>query len=219
MTRSRRLEGGRPERTGRDGAGDLFRREPTPRTAQAPTRRSSRLAQRDREARRRHSGFFAVVVAFAVVALRLCWLHGVRADADAAEAAAQRTTVAARGTVLDRNGAVLAMSSEASAVYAEPRVIAAATCQSGESGACDPASIARSLGPFLGTTAADLADRLDLVPKDENSKCGPEYLDGCRGFVYLGRGLEPDIGSKVRDLGLPGIAHCPNPAASLPAPT
>ena len=136
------------------------------------------------------------MVVLAVLALlggRLVQLQGLQATAYADQAAQQRlrTTVlpAVRGQILARDGSVIAVSDDARAIYAEPRTIAAAVCQTGATRPCTPAAIAAALAPVLHLNPVTLTT----------------MLSGSRRFVYLARALEPALAKQVQALDLPGI--------------
>ena len=107
-----------------------------------------------------HLGLLVVLLALALIAVRLVWLQTVQAGAYTAQAVEQRisssTVLAPRGEILDRNGNVLAMSVDARAVYAEPRNIARAACRPGRDTRCEPAKMASALAEVLGVPVADL---------------------------------------------------------------
>jgi cell division protein FtsI (penicillin-binding protein 3) len=97
---------------------------------------------------------------------------------------------ASRGDIYDRNGAVLASSLPVSGIAADPRQL-------------------KSDHPRLG----ELASALSLKPDELKAR-----LDGsARGFVYLKRGVEPDVASKVHSLRMPGLTHLPEYRRHYPA--
>ena len=142
---------------------------------------------------RLRGGLVVVLVVLALLGGRLVQLQGLQAAAYADQATQQRlrTTVlpAERGQILARDGSALAVSSDARAIYAEPRTIAAAVCQPGAKRPCTPADIAAALSPVL---------HLDLAALTMT-------LSGSRRFVYLARALEPAVAKVVQALDLPGI--------------
>jgi cell division protein FtsI (penicillin-binding protein 3) len=160
----------------------------------------------------------ALVVTFVLLSLiggRLVWLQGFKAEAYAAEAIDGRTMTvqlaAPRGRVLDRNGDPLALSIDARAIYGEPRVIASAVCPPTARRPCDPAGMAAALAPELGVPAAEIEQKLGLVPKRTGEDCSAQRLQGCKGYVVLAHGLEAAEANKIRDLGLVGIGVVPEP--------
>lgn len=163
---------------------------------------------------RLHGGLLAVLVMLSLIGGRLVWLQGFQAEAYAAEAVEQRlsttTLTAPRGTITDRSGQALAMSVDARAVYGEPRIIAKAVCGPDKSKRpCDPASIAAAVAPVLGLPVADLEQRLGRASADKT--CGKLTPMGCTGFVYLARGLDPEVSTKVRELALVGVGTIAEP--------
>ncbi len=82
-----------------------------------------------------------------------------------------------RGTILDRSGQVLAVSSKAESLYALTSRVD------------DPEELAQRLAPILGEPARDIARRLDSAKR----------------FVYLKRRLPPEVAQAVRDLEEPGL--------------
>ncbi|MGH9268321.1 MAG: peptidoglycan D,D-transpeptidase FtsI family protein, partial [Acidimicrobiales bacterium] len=86
-----------------------------------------------------------------------------------------------RGSILDRDGALLAMSVEAFAVVANPRFVP------------DKAGAARALAPVLGSEAARLKGRLSTK----------------RGFVYLARQVDLAQADRIRALDIPGVGVYP----------
>jgi cell division protein FtsI (penicillin-binding protein 3) len=99
---------------------------------------------------------------------------------------------ATRGSILDRNGAPLALSVEARDVYADPRYV------------IDPAGQARRIAGILGLDRAqerELADRL--------------RADGS--FVYVARRVERELADRLEAANLPGLGFLPASARFYPA--
>lgn len=171
------------------------RDRPAPQRARTgPARRRVRRPRAlGRPATRLRLGFVVVLGMLALLGARLVELQGVQSAqyANAADSQRLRTLVlpAARGALLDRFGAPLAMSITAKAVYGEPRVIAKGICQPAAAPPCTPAAIAQSLAPVLGLDATALQ----------------ASLASDRAFVYLARGLDPAVAARVTALDLPGI--------------
>jgi cell division protein FtsI (penicillin-binding protein 3) len=143
---------------------------------------------------RLRSGLVILGAVVLLLAGRLVQLQGLQPQAYADHGVQQTHVVtipALRGSVLDRNGNVLALSVLKKNVYAEPRTIAAATCQVGATVPCDPQTIAAKIAPMLGLDTASVQAKLS------NGK----------GFVYLKRGVDPALAQKVIDLSLPGIGQ------------
>ncbi len=120
-----------------------------------------------------------------VLGLRLTQLQGFSASTYAAQAEAQRLRTivlpAARGAITDRAGHTLAQHVELRAVYANPTNVR------------DIAGTAAKLAPVLDDSTEALRRRLTTDPADHIK------------FVYLARGLTPDVAEKVSALGLRGI--------------
>ncbi len=95
---------------------------------------------------------------------------------------------AARGMVLDRNGRTIALSLPAATVVSDPRLID------------DPDAAAAVLSAVLGVPAEDLAER----------------LRGDAAFRYVVRQVDPDVGDRVKDLGLEGIRVIAEPRREHP---
>lgn len=176
-----------------------------------PPRRPVRLGH---QGVRLRAGLVMVLVLLALIAGRLVWLQGFQATAYAGQAVEQRlrTTnlLAPRGTISDRDGQVLALSVDARAVYAEPRTIARATCRPESERPCDPASIAAVLAPALDLPLQEVRDKL-ARPVVTTGTCTKADPMACSGFVYLARGLEPEQGNAVRELGLVGVGVMSEP--------
>ena len=200
--------------TTRVGAGTR-RTPPRPTTARTGTSRpthghvSARPAARrtrplGRPGTRLRGGFAVVLVLLLLLSGRLVWLQGIGGVPYAQDASTQRTRtnviVAPRGEITDRNGQPLALSLDARAVYGEPRIIARAACKTDATRPCDPASIAAALSPVLGMPVADLQSKLSRSSA----------------FVYLARGLDPAVGTKVRALSLVGVGVLQEPKRTHP---
>ncbi|HYH27256.1 MAG TPA: penicillin-binding protein 2, partial [Actinomycetota bacterium] len=144
-------------------------------------------------ARRLGSLFLILAVCFASVAARLITLQLRDSDDYAALARDQRVRriviPPTRGTIVDRNGAELAMSLPAVSVYADPRQVT------------DSAGSARLLAPLLRVAADEISSA----------------LSGPGSFVYLARRLDPAIGERVRALELPGVGILEESRRSYPA--
>ena len=138
--------------------------------------------------RRLRLGMVVVMVLLAAVAGRLIQIQAVDAQAWAATATDQRvrdvTLAAPRGAILDRNGATLANSVQARAVFADPKLVT------------DPEATAAALAPLLHRPQAELARKM---AKKLNSEGGHIR------FVYLARFLDPEVGQAVADRTLAGI--------------
>jgi len=136
--------------------------------------------------------FLVFVAALGVAVLRAGWLGAVRAPALRRAAATQQVQTvvlpAPRGTITDRNGAVLAISEPASDVSATPYLIRAPLSAAGK--------LAPLLGVDTGTVLAKLSERT--------------------GFVYLAKRLPAARAAKVAALHLGGIALTPSSRRTYP---
>lgn len=137
-----------------------------------------------RAATNRRIGLLAMafVVLLGIALARAFWLQVVNGDAYAAMAVRQhRETVvvpAARGTIFDRNGEPLAIGEQATTVFANPQQV----------------DRPRDL-----TLAA--AKALDLDP----AAVYPQLVDRSRGFVYVGRKVDPLDAEELEELGFAGL--------------
>jgi cell division protein FtsI (penicillin-binding protein 3) len=132
---------------------------------------------------------------------RLLQLQGLDATAYATEAAKGRLTTvtipATRGTITDRNGVALAATVDAFDITADQTLVQ------------HPRATAAALAPVLRLPAAALE----------------ATLSGTRRFVYVAKGVSPDVWRRVRDLnlsgtdGLPGIFGEPTSRRTYPAGT
>jgi cell division protein FtsI (penicillin-binding protein 3) len=82
-----------------------------------------------------------------------------------------------RGSIVDRNGADLALSVRGKTVWADPRAVV------------NPADTARRLAPVMGVPEERLRERLATSA----------------GFVYLGRKVDDAVADAVEALELPGV--------------
>jgi cell division protein FtsI (penicillin-binding protein 3) len=183
----------------RQGAGEARRPAPRPverrravqsrRPAAAPPRRRKSLrAGLGDPQRRLRLGMVVVMLLLSAVAGRLIQIQAVDAQAWAATATDQRmrevVLAAPRGAIVDRNGATLAHSVQARAVFADPKLID------------DAAGTAATLAPLLGKPQADLERKIaNKLNSDGNAIR----------FAYLARFLDPEVGQAVMDRKLPGI--------------
>lgn len=124
----------------------------------------------------------AIFVAVALIwIVRLVYLQVIVADDYSEQANATRTTTitiqAKRGTIYDRNGAILATSVDATSIYADPREVEDADAE------------AEQLAAVLGGTKEYYRT---LLTEDTT-------------FVYIKRQADVDVGLTVKDLGLAGI--------------
>jgi cell division protein FtsI (penicillin-binding protein 3) len=137
--------------------------------------------------------FALFLVLLAAAALRATWLGTVKAGSLKERAVTQQeedlTVPARRGTIFDRNGLELAVSEDATTVFANPFLID------------NPSRVAAKLAPLLDESADDLLRLLS------NRK---------KGFVYLKRKLDATNGARVEKLGIEGIGTVVEPKRSYP---
>ncbi|HET6834594.1 MAG TPA: penicillin-binding protein 2 [Acidimicrobiales bacterium] len=135
----------------------------------------------------------ALGLLFGVVVLRLGYVQTVGAQRYVAYGEEQRiepiALPAARGTIFDRNGKDLALSTPAKSVGADPSVIS------------DRAVAARRLARALRLPAGEVA-----------SKLGTDSH-----FVYLARQVDDEVAKRVKDLDIPGVLIFDESARLLPA--
>lgn len=130
--------------------------------------------------------FLIFLAALGVAVLRAGWLGAVRAPALRKAAATQQVQTVAlpapRGTITDRNGAVLAISEPASDVSATPYLVRRKLAVAGK--------LAPLLGADTGTVLAKLSEQT--------------------GFVYLAHRLPAARANQIAKLHLDGIALTPS---------
>jgi cell division protein FtsI/penicillin-binding protein 2 len=123
---------------------------------------------------------FLVLLGFA--SLRAGYLLAFKGDDLKSRAATQQvenvTVIARRGTITDRNGAELAISEDASTVFATPFLIK------------DPVGTARRIAPLIDRPETEVME----VLADRN-----------KGFAYLARKIKAAQGRKVQRLKIEGI--------------
>ncbi|HWC65487.1 MAG TPA: penicillin-binding protein [Thermoanaerobaculia bacterium] len=128
----------------------------------------------------------------ALVGGRLVQLQIVRGDAYCARARRQqeRTVVLPprRGSILDRQGRELAVSVEASSVFAVPDKIG------------DAPAASRAIARVLGVPPAEIAKK----------------LSSDKGFVWIARQIDDDAAAKLKSMKLPGVALLPELRRSYP---
>jgi cell division protein FtsI (penicillin-binding protein 3) len=133
-----------------------------------------------------------LTLAFAGLAGRLSWLMIVKHSelAGLAERQYSRTIAlyGARGPIVDRHGAPLATSTPAESLFAQPRAVG------------DPVRVAAALAPILETPERDVHAQ----------------LTSGKAFVWLRRKLPPDIATRVRELGEPGLGFVDEPLRLYP---
>lgn len=158
-----------------------------------------RVARLGSPGRRLRLGTVVVLILFTLIGGRLVQLQLTDAPTLAHRALVQRLhTVplpAARGSILDRNGQVLAHSVEARYVFADPTMIK------------DAAKVAARLSPVLGVARSTLEH--DMRPQ--------KLPDGSPSrFAYLARGVDIEIGNRVEAMAIPGIGVRPDERRDVP---
>ena len=137
--------------------------------------------------------FAFFLVALVVATGRAAWLGTVRADELRERAVAQQVeevdVPARRGAIVDRHGVELAVSEEAVSVFANPKQID------------QPASVAARVAPVIERPVDEV---LGLLSDRE------------RGFVYLGRKLDPEKGREVAKLEVEGLSSVAEPRRRYP---
>jgi cell division protein FtsI (penicillin-binding protein 3) len=128
-----------------------------------------------------------IAVAFAGITARLAYVQGMSATRYAVFGEAQRLRTiklsADRGSILDRTGAALAISTPQRTVWADPRLVT------------DPAAEARALSPVLGLEEGVLRERLAAAGA----------------FVYLARKVDDSVADRVEAMHLPGLSVLQEP--------
>jgi cell division protein FtsI/penicillin-binding protein 2 len=143
---------------------------------------------------RRIGLLFAVfLVLLAAATLRATWLGTVKAGGLKKRALTQQTedlgVPARRGTISDRHGLELAVSEDATTVFANPFLIK------------NPVRVATRLAPLLGMPQNDLLQKL---------------ADHRRGFVYLKRKLDAGRGAQIERMKIEGIGTVVEPKRTYP---
>lgn len=168
---------------------------------------------------RRLSGLLAVyLILTALMTWRLVSVQVVSAAEyrGLAERQSQRELdlPARRGRLYDRTGEPLAMSLAASTVYANPRLLHAATAV-GEPVGASPGGAAPADGDHTISVAGVAAKLAPVLGKDPGKLA--RLLQRDQGFVYLGRQLPRRVGDQVAALKLPGIGVLEEPTRVYPA--
>ncbi|MFG1608172.1 penicillin-binding transpeptidase domain-containing protein [Actinoplanes sp. NPDC049265] len=151
--------------------------------------------------RRLRLGTVLALALFATIGVRLVVLQSVESPESLEQLNKQRrdrlTEVllpAARGSILDRNGEVLAHSVEARYVYADPELVK------------DPVTVAARLSPLLGVAPSKLTK---LMAKKRPG-------GGAVRFVYLARGVDVGVADQIRAMNLAGIGEDRDERRDLP---
>ncbi len=137
--------------------------------------------------------FGLFLLALLAVAMRAWWLDTVKAHSLRSRALSQQienlTLSAKRGTIYDRNDKVLAVSEDSATIYADPLLIK------------NPGPVAARLSATLHLPVADLLAKLS---------------DRTKGFVYLKRKIDLDVGKEVDKLNIHGIGTLVEPRRKYP---
>lgn len=153
-------------------------------STEAQTRAGQRLPSRaGRLADAIHRTTFVtatVVFAFGMVAVQLVRLAATGAPVVQSNMSSPIATSLARPDIVDRNGRLLASDVEAPSLYADPLLI---------------------------SDRDEVVEKLRAVLPDLDSAALRDALaDKTRRFVWVRRGLSPQMAQRVHDLGLPGLA-------------
>lgn len=135
----------------------------------------------------------AFLLAWVAIGVKLVFVQGVQAQTLEDQALDQRlrsvTLEADRGTIFDRDGRELALTIEATTVYANPREVG------------DPGLTAASLSGLLGRPVGEIQAELE---RDTS-------------FVYLARKLLSHEAEAIRRLELDGVHFVPEPKRVYPS--
>jgi cell division protein FtsI/penicillin-binding protein 2 len=143
----------------------------------------------------RRIGFLFGVFLLALFAIgaRAWWLDTVKAGSLRGRALSQQvenlTLAAKRGTIYDRNDKALALSEDSATIYADPLLIQ------------NPGSVATKLSALLHMPVNDLLGKLS---------------DRTKGFVYLKRKMDLEVGTAVDKLKLKGVGTLIEPRRKYP---
>jgi cell division protein FtsI (penicillin-binding protein 3) len=137
--------------------------------------------------------FALFLLLFAAATLRATWLGTVKAGELKKRALTQQTeqldVPARRGSILDRHGVELAVSDDATTVFANPFLIK------------NPVRVSSKLAPLVGIPQPELLQTL---------------ADHRKGFVYLKRKLDATRGAQIERMKLPGIGTVNEPKRTYP---
>ena len=137
--------------------------------------------------------FALFILLLGLASLRATWLGTVKAGSLKERAVQQQVedlkVAARRGTITDRHGTELAVSEDAVSVFANPFLVK------------NPAATATKLAPLVGIAENKLLELLG---------------DRDKGFVYLRRKLDADLGDKVAKLKIEGIGTVTEPRRTYP---
>lgn len=139
--------------------------------------------------------FAGLLLGLVAVAGRLVWVQGIAYERYQELGSQQRERRAVlppqRGSIYDREGAVLAMSMDVQTIFANPKFVS------------DPTAAAQALAPLLQADPAELRAKLE---RDS-------------GFVYLSRKIDPAVAEQVRSLAIPGVSLVAESKRFYPAGT
>ncbi len=131
------------------------------------------------------SALIVIVVLLLVIVARVAALQTTEAETYRRQGAAQwtrsREVPAQRGTLFDRNGNELAMSVPAATISINPKLV--------------------ENGPATIQTLDDLLD----LPDDKVADLLGEVSSKERGFVFVARQVDADVGDQISTLRLPGV--------------
>jgi cell division protein FtsI (penicillin-binding protein 3) len=137
--------------------------------------------------------FGVFLLALFAIGARAWWLDTVKAGPLRSRALSQQTedlTVSAkRGTIYDRRGTALALSEDSATIYADPLLIQ------------NPGAVAAKLAPVIHMPANELLGKLS---------------DRTKGFVYLRRKMDLEVGTAVDKLKLKGVGTLTEPRRKYP---
>lgn len=134
-------------------------------------------------------GGLAIVLLLSARAAHLTVAHTRARDLYAQQIQTDQNLSAARGTIFDRDGRELAITTEAASIYAIPRLIE------------DRKATAKALAKVLGVSEKHISKRLAAHDR----------------FTYIARWVEPDQAERVRALDIPGVGIDLEPRRSYPA--
>ena len=163
-----------------------------PRTVEVPTRTGGRPP---RPGSRGRMAFLTIVVVLTLVVFggRLVYVQGLRGPSIAEQARDARLVSVAelggRGEITDADGVALAASVERYDISVNQKTVPEYRSTGSVGGPDGAAGVAARLAPLLDMNAAELGGK----------------LVGDRGFVYIKKGVLPDVAREVRKLGLPGV--------------
>jgi cell division protein FtsI (penicillin-binding protein 3) len=176
-------------RTPRDG--DARRTVTGPRVSRAVRAVAAEPPKLANSTRRLRLGTVLALALFAMIGVRLVVLQVASSPADAARLIKLREDrlshvdlPAARGSILDRDGVVLAHSVEARFIGADPTYVK------------DPVAMSATLSPLLGIAQSKL---LPLIKPHDRVGGGASH------FEFLAQGVDISLGDRIKAMKLKGI--------------